>query len=185
MARSRDGVRPRATHGRSLVAVLLSSLAGGVALAANPTPVQLFYVPFPEDQLLQGLQAIEAGGSGTAPTNPVTSLVSIAAAADGTIIYYDQWDNGYDADIANPSNLYTGANLGGTQIWGDANPANGAPPGIPSDLIDAGTVIVLSNPITTTSLSDIDFDGRDKIAATKAVALTRTGFATGPNTLLA
>jgi hypothetical protein len=58
-------------------------------------------------------------------------------------------------------------------------------PAIPSDLIHAGTVIVLNNSITSTNLSAIDFDGRDKIAATKSVAVTKTGWASGSNTLLA
>ncbi|MBY0280139.1 hypothetical protein K2Z84_32805 [Candidatus Binatia bacterium] len=164
----------------SILSLLL--LPAAAAHAANPTPAQLFYVPFPEDQLLQGLQSINASD----PRDPVTTYVSIAAVADGTILYYDQWENGYDADIANPANLYANpGNLGGTQIWGDGNPANGAPPGLPSDLIDAGTVIVLKNDVTSTNLTAIDFDGRDKIAATKTVAVTHTGWAAGSGTLLA
>jgi hypothetical protein len=48
---------PKRRHlAAALTAALL--LAHGIARAVNPTPVQLFYVPFPEDQLLQGLQAI-------------------------------------------------------------------------------------------------------------------------------
>jgi hypothetical protein len=177
--------RTMGTWRRLFVACLGVLVGSGMAVAANPTPAQLFYVPFPEGQLLQGLQAIELGGPSAAPTDPVTTLISLAAVADGTIIYYDQWENGYDPDIANPTNLYSGGNPGGTQIWGDGDPSNGAPPGVPSDLINAGTVIVLSNPIDTTNPLAIDFDGRDKVAATKTIAMTRTGFATGPNTLLA
>ena len=167
----------------TVAALLLSAAA---ARAVNPAPAQLFYVPFPEDQLLQALQAIDAGNGSADPVNPMTTYVSIAAVADGTIIYYDHWENGYDADIANPANLYSSpGNTGGTQIWGDGNPANGAPPGLPGDVIDAGTVIVLNNSLNTTNLSAIDFDGRDKIAATKTVAVSRTGWASGSNTLLA
>ena len=160
-------------------------IPGHAARTTGPTPAQLFYVPFPEDQLLQGLQAIESGGAGNAPTNPVTTYVSIAAVANGTIVYCDQWENGYDADIANPANLYSGGNPGGTQIWGDGDASNGAPPGIPSDLINAGTVIILSNDVNTGTPLAIDFDGRDKIAATKTVAVSRTGWAAGSGTLLA
>ncbi|HAB19118.1 MAG TPA: hypothetical protein DCE44_22095, partial [Verrucomicrobiales bacterium] len=175
--------------GRQVVATLalgLSMVAGAItASAANPAPSQLFYLPFPEDQLLQMLQAVESGGPSTAPTNPMQTYVSLAASANNTIIYYDQWENGYDADIANPANLYSAGNPGGTQIWGDGNTANGAPPGVPSDLINAGTVIVLNNAITTTDLGAIDFDGRDKIAATKPIAVSKTGWASGSDTLLA
>ncbi len=169
--------------GRLLAAVgtVTTLLLAGTALAANPTPVQLFYVPFPEDQLLQGLQGINASD----PISPVTTYISIAAVASNTIIYYDQWENGYDTDIANPLNLYSGVNLGGTQIWGDANTTNGAPPGVPSDVISAGTVIILNNAVDTANLVAIDFDGRDKIAATKTVAITHTAWATDSGTLLA
>ena len=91
------------------------------AFAVNSAPVQLFYVPFPEDQLLQGLQSINSAD----PVDPVTDYISIAAVANGTIIYYDQWENGYDTDIANPTDLYSSpGNLDGTQIWGDGNVAN-------------------------------------------------------------
>ena len=164
-------------------AALMTALAVTEAAALpNPPPVQFFYLPYPEDQLLTALQAITGNST---PTNPVTTYVSIAAVANNTIIYYDQWENGYDADIANPANLYSGGNPGGTQIWGDGNPANGFPPGIPSDVINAGTVIILNNDINTSNMLAIDFDGRDKIAATKTVAVTKTGWAAGSGTLLA
>lgn len=174
----------RTTKERTMAAltvacVLLTATAFAVA------PVQTFYVPFPEAQLLQGLQAIAATGDGSTPANPMSTYVSIAAAAGGTIVYYDQWENGYDADISNPANLYSVSNPGGTQIWGDGNAANGAPPGIPGDVISAGTVIILNNQLSSATPLNIDFDGRDKIAATKNVAVTRTGWASGSSTLLA
>jgi len=155
-----------------------------ISAQSNPVPVQFFYVPLPEDQILQALQTTNTNGS--ASTNPVQTYISIAAIADNTVIYYDQWENGFEPDIANPMNLYSGGNPGGTQIWGDGNSANGAPPGIPSDIINSGTVIILNNPVTTTSRqSVIDFDGSDKIAATKTISVARSGWTTGPNTLLA
>ena len=175
-------MRRRLATSLSGALALLAVLAATEARAINPTPVQLFYVPFPEDQLLQGLQGINAAN----PTNPVTTYIALSVVADGTIVYYDQWENGYDADIANPANLYASpGNVGGTQIWGDGDPSNGAPPGIPGDLLDAGTVVILNNTFNTTNMLAIDFDGRDKIAATKTIAVTKTGWASGSNTLLA
>jgi len=56
---------------------------------------------------------------------------------------------------------------------------------VPSDLINAGTVIILNNDVNTVNLLAIDFDGRDKFAATKTIAVTRTGWADGSDTLLA
>jgi uncharacterized repeat protein (TIGR01451 family) len=161
------------------------------ALAANPPPVQTYYVPFPEDQVLDSLQTIKPTGT-TTPTDPIQTYISIAAIADNTYVYYDQWEDGYEADIANPTNLLPG---GTTEIWGDGSAANGCPPNINStaivcsdavDVLNAGDVILLSNPVTsTTTASVIDFDGKDKFAASKTVAATRAAWATGPNTLLA
>ncbi len=160
-------------------------LSGQVkAQSPNPVPVQFFYVPIPEDQLFQILQTVQAG-QGIAVTNPMQTYISIAALASNTVIYYDQWENGFEPDIANPHNLYSATNPGGTQIWGDGNPANGAPPGVPSDIISAGTVIILNNPVNSNNRLAIDYDGGDKIAASKTIAVTRTGWGTGPNTLLA
>ncbi len=67
----------------ALAVVGAAALADGgrPAMAVNPTPVQLFYVPFPEDQLLLGLQTIESGGPSAAPSNPVQTYISIAAIA--------------------------------------------------------------------------------------------------------
>lgn len=181
---------------RTIVPLLISILFVSVlvagaqlpASAANPPPVQLFYLPFPEDQLLQGLQAIEFSGSGVVPTDPVWVYISIAAIANNTLVYYDKWENGYDPDIANPTNIYSPGNPGGTQIWGNQNILDGAPPGVvinAGDVVNAGTVIVLNNPVTSTAPVDTDFSARDKIAATKTISIDHTGWATGPNTLLA
>ena len=30
------------------------------------------------------------------PASPITSKITITTVADGTLIYYDQWENGYD-----------------------------------------------------------------------------------------
>lgn len=149
-------------------------------------PVQFFYVPLPENQLLTFFTAVENGGPSDAPAGPITGYVTITAVADGTIIYYDQWENGYDVDIANSLDTYSAGNPDGTQIWGDGNTANGAPPGIPSDIINAGALIDLHNDVSTTTRGTvIDFDGGDKVAATKTVAMTRTSWAGVTGTLFA
>ncbi len=145
---------------------------------SNPLPVQFFYVPKPEDQLLLALQTIENGGPSANPINPVQTYVSIAATAGGTIIYYDQWEDGYETNIANPTQSTT-------QIWGDGVLTNGVAPGTNNDLITAGTVLVLNNAVDTNVPVMTDYDGGDKIGATKTVAMARIGWASGSNTLLA
>ena len=80
----------------------------------NPAPVQTFYVTLPEDQALTVLDAINS-----AANSPTYTYFSIAVGADNALVYYDQWENGYDSDIANPTDLYSASNLDGTQIWGN------------------------------------------------------------------
>jgi hypothetical protein len=131
-----------------------------------PPLVQTFYVPFPEDQLLDSFGAINSKSAG-----PIQTHISITAAADGTIIVYDHWEDGYEADISNPTQSTT-------QIWGDGNSANGTAPGTIDDLLTAGDVIVLDNLVDPTSMSTLDFDGGDKFAVTKTVAVTRMAWPT-------
>jgi uncharacterized repeat protein (TIGR01451 family) len=103
----------------------------------------------------------------------------MATIGDGTVIYYDHWEDGFEADISNPTQTTT-------EIWGDDNKSNGLPPGFPDDNINAGDVIVLDNQVDANTLqSVIDFDGGDKFAASKTIAVTRAAWATGSSTLLA
>jgi hypothetical protein len=104
--------------------------------------VQFFYVPKPEDQLLLALQTVENGGPSANPINPVQTYISIASTAAGTIIYYDHWEDGYETNLATPTQSTT-------QIWGDGVLTNGIAPGTSNDLINAGTVLVLNNAVDT------------------------------------
>ena len=109
----------------------------------------------------------------------MNTYVSVAAIADGTVIYYDQWEDGFEPVINVPTQATT-------QIWGDGDLANGIAPGTADDLIHAGAVLILDNGVqTATRQSVIDFDGGDKVAATKTIAMTRAAWGTGSSTLLA
>ncbi|HRZ55436.1 MAG TPA: SdrD B-like domain-containing protein [Candidatus Paceibacterota bacterium] len=168
--------------------VLMAALAasfGGVTRAANPPVVQKYYIPFPENDLLASFMYLWGERPKTDyylqwyPSDPMTTIVTITAPASGTIIYYDHWEDGYESDMTNPQQSTT-------QIWGDGNPANGSPPGVPSDVIPGGQVITLDNQLDSTNLQAvIDFDARDKIGSSKAIAVTRTGWASKSNTLWA
>ncbi len=123
-SQSHRGMLRGATSIFALMALLL--IFTQVALAANPAPVQVYYIPVKENDALASMQAIN-NGSGMA-ADPVTTYVSIAIGTTGTLVYLDQWENGYDPDIANPANLYSAGNLGGTQIWGNGICADGVAP---------------------------------------------------------
>ena len=160
------------------------------AHADNPPPVQTFYIPMPEDDLLNVLQTIENGTTwipaAQLPADPVYTYVTISVFSDNTIIYYDQWENGFETSINNPLNLYHPVdNPGGTQIWGDGNPLTGRPPGFTNDVLNFGDVIRLENYVVSTNRSVINFDAGDKIASTKPIAVTWAGWASGSATLFA
>ncbi|MCW1925853.1 SpaA isopeptide-forming pilin-related protein [Luteolibacter arcticus] len=148
--------------------------AGGAAHAVNPPPTQLFYVPFPEDHQLSAFDSINSVAN-----DPITVFVTLAAATDGTVIYYDHWEDGYERDITDPVQSTT-------LVFGDGNAANGYPPGNPADLIPAGTVFNLRNFVATATLQAVvDYDGRDKIASFKPISVTKTTVPAGTDTLLA
>jgi uncharacterized repeat protein (TIGR01451 family) len=154
----------------------------------NPAPVQLFYVTLPEADGLTVLSTING-----AAVTPMWTYFSIAVGVSGTYVYYDQWENGYDPDIANPANLYSIGNPGGTQIWGNGLAADGCPPnkaGVAlsctdaNDVLNAGDVIVPFNSIPIPRNSNaILFDARDKVGASASIAMARATWASGSGTL--
>lgn len=174
---------------RALVIVLLTVLLPfcfhrTLFAASPPPPVQHFYVPLPEDQIYHALKSIYPSNQscpvfGENVANPIHTYISISVISDNTILYYDHWEDGFEIDVTRPQQATT-------RIWGDGNPANGAPPSVPSDLIKPDTVIVLNNPVDINTLRTvIDFDGGDRISSSNLIAVTRAGWATGSSTLLA
>ncbi len=78
---------------------MLLTPAGMRPAYAFPAPVQLFYVTLPEADGLTVLDAIN-----TAANAPMYTYFSIAIGVDGSYVYYDQWEDGYTGDLANPTN---------------------------------------------------------------------------------
>ena len=139
------------------------------------TLVEEFYLPLPEWQVLQACKSITPS---VADTNFV-SITSILVTGDGTQIYYDQWEDGYEPNLASPTNVTT-------QIWGDGIDSNGIAPGFAHDPpgLSAGTVLTLSNTVASSprNPAQVYYDGRDRIAGSKALVVTRAGwpYPTGP-----
>lgn len=169
---------------------LLIGIAQSVSAFSPAT--QVFYIPIQEDQAFTTFDALYP----SQVSGNIVNYISIVPARTDTYVYYDQWENGYDSDIANPANLYSASNPGGTQIWGDGIAANGCPPNInwvtitcsnANDRLTAGSAIILNSTVSPTSagMAVLDFDGRDKVAATGPIAVTRTGWPVTPGTVLA
>ena len=141
---------------------------------AGPEPVQVAYVPVTEDQVADYFQTLYGPSGNTIHTN-----ISFTSAGDGVIVYYDHWEDGFEADIANPVQATT-------QVWGDNDPANGIPPGYASDVINIGDTVALENDVPTPRVStNVFYDGGDKIASTRGIAITRAAWPTSPGTVAA
>ena len=150
-----------------LLATLAILVAGLPARAANL--VQDFYLPMPEAQISQANGTIISGTAGA-----ISSTFSIVVTGDGTVIYYDQWEDGYEVDLGNPVQSTT-------KIWGDGNDAHGIPPGFAHNPLGlpAGTVITLTNSVPLPrNPSQILWDARDHVAANKALVISRAGWPT-------
>ena len=136
--------------------------------------VQEFYLPMPEQQINTANNAIISGTSSS-----ILSTFSIVVTASGTVIYYDQWEDGYETDLSNPTQS-------STQIWGDGNTNNGVAPGYPNDILPAGAVITLTNTVTQPrNPSQFLWDARDRIAASKALVISRAGWPITPGPVFA
>ncbi len=175
---SRSGRKFLACLASVLVAASTLVVAPPPAGAANPVPVLTTFVPIPENDIRDALVAM-AATTGLTIGNQIQTTISITVGSDGGYLYYDHWEDGFEADIANPIQSTT-------EVWGDGNAANGAPPGFASDTLQAGSVIVLDNggAITTPRVaSQRRFDGGDKVASNRGFALTRAGWETTYGTL--
>lgn len=130
-----------------------------------PLPVQTYFIPLKEaDVLTETFQGINSEAEA-----PVQSYTSIAIGVSGTVIWFDQHEDGYESDILSPSSSTT-------EIWGDGNPANGMPPGHTEDILEAGEVIVLHSLVPVPRGTEFFFDGGDKIMSSFSIAVTRGCF---------
>ena len=176
-----------------VIAILLQSqffVSVAPVLAANPSPIQIFFLSMPEDQVFASFKKIT-----TSPAAPMHSVTGISVTTSGTWIYYDQWENGYEPDLANPATATTYPAVGGTQIWGNGVVADGCPPNkdgltiltctIANDSLTMGDTIVLENNVPLPRTSAIFYDGRDKLGSNKVIAVTRSLWAATPGTVLA
>ncbi len=128
--------------------------------------VHEFYLPLPESQVLQCFKSL-AVKKGVKPR--IESVTSIVVTGPDTIIHYDHWEDGYETDINNPTQPTT-------EIWGDGNDSNGITPGFASDPLGLpmGTVISLRNEVRLPRNPGVLlYDGRDRITASKALAVSR------------
>ena len=120
------GVKRRFWAWAALLILVLAAVP-----AAAEHPVQIYYLPLPEEEILTAFQGSDTSGTPLAGDTSIRTVVGITVTQTGTIIYYDQWENDFETEIDDPDDLYSAGNPGGTQIWGDGDTSNGFPPGYP------------------------------------------------------
>jgi uncharacterized repeat protein (TIGR01451 family) len=126
-----------------------------------------YFVPFNDDNLYQSfadvLTPICVPATPTTVSNVIASTISMTPSSIGTKIYYDQWEDGYDADPTVPgptTQVYT-ANAGQVQLWQD-------------------------NITIPRSAAVLRHDGRDRITVIgQPAAAVRAAWLTSPGTVLA
>ncbi|OYU81499.1 MAG: hypothetical protein CFE23_03265, partial [Flavobacterium sp. BFFFF1] len=158
-----------------------------VNITVNPTfqdpcleanRAKTFYMPFPEANLWDAFRRASNVAGNNTLGNGVRNVTSIKSPYPNVIITYDQWEDGYEADISNPVQSTT-------QIWGDGDLNNGVAPGYPTDILPGGASIVLDDFFAygagrgnVAPVTDIHYDGKDKIYSTNDIAVSKV---TGDN----
>ena len=146
-------------------------------LQALSSAYEYYYIPIPETNIHSSFQGF-TDYVGYSISNSMRTIISMVNTEDGNLIYYDHWEDGYEADIFNPTQSTT-------QVWGDNNSANGTPPGLGSDNLQDGDVIGIDNTVPLPrNPSQIYYDGRDKIASAHQLALSRAAWAPTPGPVL-
>ncbi len=107
-------------HLAVIAMVLAIGLCGVTPSSAQsvPTGFQEYFVLGYEQHIWDLMAKVEAGQGGGAFANGMNSLVTATASAPSQVIYYDHWEDGFEADLFNPVQA-------STMIVGDGNAANG------------------------------------------------------------
>ena len=136
-----------------------------------------YYIPLSESQIHTSFKVF-TDARNRSISSRINTVISMVATADNTILYYDHWEDGYEGDIENPASS-------STKIWGDNDNSNGKPPGFVLDIINAGDVISLENEVYLPRNSSVqEYDGKDKIAASAQLAVSRAAWAPTPGPVL-
>mmetsp|Transcript_31205 Transcript_31205/g.67564 ORF Transcript_31205/g.67564 Transcript_31205/m.67564 type:complete len:1415 (-) Transcript_31205:330-4574(-) len=170
------------------VAAIGSTMLSTKVMAQDPkvTPVETYFLPVGETALLESMKKVNSRA-----TSPLNSMQSITMAADGTVLWFDHWEDGFETDIINPKQS-------STLVIGDGDGSNGCAPANgdnkirltcskdSDDVLTAGMALILENyiptPRTKDDLDDFYYDGGDRVQASFPIAVTR-GVHSGPESL--
>jgi hypothetical protein len=147
-----------------------------LAEASAGSVVQQHFVPMRERDVYDSLRAINSS-VGTL----IWSIVSITATTDGTTVYYDHWEDGYDSVTTTPGSTSRTITLNAGQTFIFRNLV---------DLTKVGTLgnYDLNGNGNTTDAGETNTyyaDGRDLISSTAPVSVVRAAWAANPGSVLA
>ena len=153
---------------------------------AAAAPVQFFFTPVKEAQLLPLLNQTSGNG---APASPMHTVLSMVATRDNTIVYYDHWEDGFEANLGSPvqsTTLVLGDGIASNGCAGAYFPTPVTPCNNANDVINAGNILNKreDNIVIPRVASSVYWDGGDKIGASRTIAMTRSSWASGSNTLM-
>lgn len=163
----------------------------------GPAILETYFIPMPENEFWTSAGTLFYPGRSAAngdttvqatcldyssvnanPRQPIIGFTGVTIAKPNTIVYFDHWEDGYEPVINYPTQPTT-------EVWGDSILTNGRAPGDSDDLLVAGQLVTLNDVKDSTAAEVVDYDGRDKFAATNPVAVTRALWANGSTTLFA
>ena len=159
--------------------------------------LETYYIPWVESQLWQAMNtlfnpgwqrsqlgmtrpphilALITAATNSNPRQPMIGYTGVTITQAGTWVYYDHFEDGYEAAISYPTQTTS-------EVWGDGDLNNGRAPGDADDVLAAGQIVIL-NDVKDSDLAEVvDYDARDKLAATAPVAVSRSAWANGSVTL--
>ena len=107
------------------ICVLAVLTAAAVGAQSVPTGVQEYYVLGWEQHIWDMMDRVQNGEGGAQFVNGMNSVVTATASADNQVIYYDHWEDGPDAELANFPDVDTSSLQLSTLVIGDGVGGNG------------------------------------------------------------
>jgi hypothetical protein len=173
---------------QNCIAEEIITLVAGGGVVGTPSETQIcseelngtnfletYYIPIPDQDLFDAFEGI-ANNPG-AIQDPMFHYNSIGIVEAGTIIYFDHWEDGYEANPEFPVQ-------GTSKVWGDGDVDNGFLPSHPTDIFQSSDIIILDNQIDLSAPSASDYDAGDKFVSRGDLAYTRMGWADNPGSFL-
>jgi len=133
-----------------------------VCFATPLKTAECYFIPITEQEGYTVFQSITPNSIG----DPIKNFIAISTVQNGTVIFYDHFEDGYESDPF----VKTQAS---TEIWGDGDLSNGIVPGTTDDLLLRGQGISLIDDVESLAPAGIQYGGRDKVMSTGGLTFAR------------